>query len=122
MITETALPGEAAHEPQLRHCATVLLWLDLEPAKADGLAQVSQDQNLQQRCQEWLNSENDRKDAALKCKIADVFLHIPFLTFPWQPCDLSDQHLLHRGPRHMLSHCILRGVSKPDRDKRLPIT
>lgn len=76
----------------------VLLWLDLELAKADGLAQVSQDQNLQQRCQEQPNSENDRKDTALKCKIADVFLHIPFLTFPGQPCDCLTNTCCTGGP------------------------
>lgn len=73
MITETQASAQTLS-------ATVLLWVDLEPAEADGLAQ---DQTLWQRCQEQPNSENDRKDIALKCKIADVILHIPFLMPSW---------------------------------------
>lgn len=83
MITETQLPpGASTGASAQTLSATVLLWLDLEPDEADSLAQVSQDQNLQQSCQEWPNSENDRKDIAVKYK-TDVFLHIPFLTPSW---------------------------------------
>lgn len=57
MITETQALAQTLS-------ATVVLWVDLEPAEADGLAQVSQDQTLWQRCQEQPNNENDRKDIA----------------------------------------------------------
>lgn len=84
MITETQLLwGASTRASAQTLSATVLLWLDLEPAEADGLAQVSQDQTPWQRCQEQPNSEKDRKDIALKCKIADVLLHMPFLTLSW---------------------------------------
>lgn len=67
--------------------ALVLLWVDLEPAEADGLAQVNQDQTLWQRCQEQPNSENDRKDIALKRNTLMSSSSSSSSRLPGQPCD-----------------------------------